>query len=146
MSDGVMERLVAALNRNSDLLESIGKGGKIDKPAAEEDAPRRRRGAAEDKPAAEEDAPRRRRGAAADDKPAAEDKGMSAEDFKKAVEKFVNVDSDDEYDRRVAKTIDPTLDKADVKELKDLPKKYWQDILDAIEAYGKDGGSRRRSV
>lgn len=143
---GSLEKLIEALDRNTAAQEAILKamGGKP--PSADkEDTPRRSRADKDDKPAAEESG-RRRRGAAADDDKGG-DKEMTAADLKAAVQKFVEVDSDDEYDRRIEKAIDPVLDKADVKELKDLPKKFWQDVLDNIANYGKDsGGSRRRSV
>lgn len=76
-----------------------------------------------------------------------DDKKMSREDFMAAVKKFMDVESDKEYDKRLEKVIDPVLDKADVKELKDLPEKHFGAVLDNIADYEKDsGGSRRRAV
>lgn len=146
MSDkGIMERLIAALDRNSDLLEKIGaSGGKAADDKGGEERGSRRRSSDDGDKGSEETGRGRGRGRSRDDDKG--DKEVSAEDFQKAVEKFVDVESDEEYNRRLDKCILPVLDKADVKEIKDLPAKYRQTVLDNIAEYEKagSGGGRRR--
>lgn len=144
---GALEENTKALNRLADTNEALLKamGSKGGEKAADEDrGSSRSRSRDDDK--GEDTGSRRGRGRSRDDDG---DKGrdeISADDFKKAIEKFVNVESDDEYNRRVEKAIDPVLDKAGVKEIKDLPAKYRQTVLDNIAEYEKGSGSSRRRV
>ena len=121
-----------AVQENSDLLAKLLKGGG-GAPAGDKDEGSRGRG-------------RGRSSDKDDDKGGG--KSMSEDDFRDAVKKFMDVESDSEYDKRLGKVLDPVLEKAGVKELKDLPKKYWQDVIDNIADYEKasSGGSRRRAV
>ena len=131
----LFEDLIDAIKENT----AAHKGGKAE-PAREEKASSSRdRGKAE---------PARDRG-----KDTKDTKGPTESELKEKVGKFIDLPDDDagnkEYDRRFDKVIDPIFEKAGVKELADLPKEYWGDMLDAIADYEKetkaDSGSRRRS-
>ena len=131
----LFEDLIDAIKENT----AAHKGGKAE-PAHEEKASSSRdRGKAE---------PARDRG-----KDTKDTKCPTESELKEKVGKFIDLPDDDagnkEYDRRFDKVIDPIFEKAGVKELADLPKEYWGDMLDAIADYEKetkaDSGSRRRS-
>jgi hypothetical protein len=138
----LIENLIDALKENT----AAHKGGKAE-PAERATS---RRGSARDddkrEPAAERSS---RRGAAREETK----KGPSEADLKKAVADFLDLPEDakgeEEYTRRLEKVVDPIFDKAEVKELQDLPEKYWADLLDTIEDYlkeekaGADRGARR---
>ena len=131
----LFEDLIDAIKENT----AAHKGGKAE-PAREEKASSSRdRGKAE---------PARDRG-----KDTKDTKCPTESELKERAAKFIDLPDDDagnkEYDRRFDKVIDPIFEKAGVKELADLPKEYWGDMLDAIADYEKetkaDSGSRRRS-
>ena len=137
-----IDDLIAAVEANTKAL--LGGGGKATNGKADES-----------KDAKEEAAPRERtsrRGAREETK--ASD-GPTEAELKDAVAKFLDQPStkegDDEYERRLNKAIDPVFEKAGVKELPDLPEKYWPDIIANIADYEKaakeksETGSGRRS-
>ena len=134
----LFEDLIDAIKENT----AAHKGGKAE-PAREEKASSSRdRGKAE--PA---------RDLGKDTKDTKDTKGPTESELREKVGKFIDLPDNDagnkEYERRFDKVMDPIFDKAGVKELADLPKEYWGDMLDAIADYEKetraDPGSRRRS-
>ena len=121
-----IDDLIAALDANTKAL--LGKPPK-DEPAKEEPkAEGRSRRSAREEPKSD---------------------GPTEAELKAAVAKFLDQpegkDGDAEYEKRLEKVIDPMFEKAKVKELADLPEKFWPDLLDGIAEYGKaaEGGGRR---
>lgn len=133
--EAAIEKLTAAVERNTEALL----GGK-DAPATTERRTRR----SDSKDEKDEGRSSRR----SDSK---DDKKITLDDLKATAAKFLDLpadkDGDAEYEKRLTDVFDPLFKKADVKEVADLPEKYWQDLHDAIGDYEKknsDTGSRRR--
>lgn len=150
-----IDDLIEALERNTK-AQIVGKEVKSDAPA--ERSPRSR--SDKDDPKKEEPAERGSRRSRGDDKtkdepakgkdePAKGKDGPTEGELKERVAKFLDLPStkegDEEYEKRLNKVIDPIFERAGVKEIPDLPEKYWQDVLDSIADYEKaaGGGSRR---
>ena len=125
-----IDDLIAALDANTKALL----GGSPGKPP-------------KDEPAKEEPKAEGRSRRSAREEPKSD--GPTEAELKAAVAKFLDQpegkDGDAEYEKRLEKVIDPLFEKAKVKELADLPEKFWPDLLDGIAEYGKaaEGGGRR---
>jgi hypothetical protein len=128
-----IDDLIAALDANT---KALAGGAKTSTDKVKDDP--------KDEPKSER-APRGSR-ASREEKPK---DGVTEAELKETVSKFLdqpeNKEGDAEYEKRLSTVIDPVFDKAGVKELADLPEKYWPDLLDAIASYGKaaEGGTRR---
>lgn len=132
--------LIAAIDANTKAILGLGNGAsnggsksaKADEPAKEAPAERTSRRSAREEKA-----------------PAAE--GPTESELKEAVAKFLDQEAtpegDAEYERRLTKAIDPVFAKAGVKEMPDLPEKYWPEIIANIKDYEKapaEPATRRR--
>ncbi len=116
-----IDELIEAVNANTKALLGGPSAGKDAAPSTKD-----------------EDKSSRRGGRAAADKPK---DGPTETEVKEKVAKFIDLpegkDGDAEYNRRLEKVLDPILEKGGAKELKDLPEKYYGELLEAIADYEK---------
>ena len=126
----ILEDLLDAIKENTAALKSGGAEPAKETPKAERGSRSRDKEASDDK----KERGSRDRGS--------DSKAPSEADFKDTTSKFLDLpespENDAEYDRRLEKVIDPILEKAKAKQLVDLPKEYWGQMLDDIAAYLKD--------